>query len=139
MPTSSTFAPMPWAAPIMRARLRRVSRSGRPRSASLAPSSITTTDGRWRTTASTIRAAPPAVVSPLMLALTTRQPGRCFAIRSAVSATQPCAADRPYAAESESPITSTVRGSVATNDAGRAAGWACSAHVSSSATQPMAH
>ena len=70
---------------------------------------MTTTVGFTRTTSATIRAAPPALVSPLMLALTSRQAGVRAASRWPVSATQPCSAAMPYAAESESPITSTVR------------------------------
>src|SRR3546814_5269935 len=56
MPTSSTFAPTYCEAPIMRARLWRISRSGRPRRPSLAPSSITTTAGFTRSASRTIRA-----------------------------------------------------------------------------------
>ena len=76
----------------MRARLRRVSRSGSPRRPSLAPSATTTTAGLWRSNSDTMRAEPPALVSPLMLALTTRQPGFSFASRSPSSDTQPSAA-----------------------------------------------
>ena len=44
-----------------------------------------------------MRAAPPAVVSPLMLALTTRQPGWLARMRCAVSATQPWLAGQAVA------------------------------------------
>jgi len=56
---------------------------------------MTTTAGLWRCSSAAMRAAPPAVVSPLMLALTMRQPGLVLPMRSPVSDTQPCAGARP--------------------------------------------
>src|SRR5690606_6742916 len=135
MPTSSTFAPASFDARTMRSRLARLCASGSPRRPSLAPSSITTTSGRVRASALPIRDTPPAVVSPLMLALTTVQPGLRAARRSPSSATQPSAAAMPYPADSESPNTSTVR------PAGDAAQAGCSsaARHSSHAAHPLAH
>ncbi|CFU08888.1 Uncharacterised protein [Bordetella pertussis] len=72
MPTTSTDAPAWRDACAMARRLRSVMSSARPRRASLDPSSSTTTAGAcWRSSAGR-RASPPLVVSPLMLALTTR-------------------------------------------------------------------
>jgi len=47
---------------------------GWPRSASLAPSAITTIAGLWRARSAGNRRNPPAVVSPETLAFTTCQP-----------------------------------------------------------------
>src|SRR5690606_14859880 len=62
------------------------------------------------------------------LALTTVHPGYPAWRRSPSSDTQPCDAAIPYPAESESPITSTVRPGLAT-----------AANASSSTNKPMAH
>src|SRR5690606_18130121 len=110
------------------ARLARVCASGRPRRPSLAPSAMTTTSGCVRDSAASMREAPPAVVSPLMLALTTVHPGYPAWRRSPSSDTQPCDAAIPSPAASESPITSAVRPGLAT-----------AAHASSSTNKRMAH
>jgi hypothetical protein len=55
-----------------------------------------------------------------MLAFTTRHPGFASAMRCSVSATQPCAASRPYAADNESPNTITVGGGSGCTFAGNA-------------------
>jgi len=83
--------------------------TGWPRSASLAPSAITTTAGLWRFRSSGRRRNPPAVVSPEMLALTTRHGSPARLIRSASRWTQPWSAERLYAAERLSPNTIIVR------------------------------
>ena len=54
-----------------------------------------TTDGGASRIAGELERHRPAVVSPLMLALTMRQPGCVAAIRSRVSATQPSSEARP--------------------------------------------
>jgi len=72
MPSNSTRAPAAVLACTMALRLSRVVLMGRPRRASLPPSSMTTTLGWcWRSKAGR-RERPPEVVSPLMLAFTTR-------------------------------------------------------------------
>ncbi|MCY1453923.1 hypothetical protein D9M71_709490 [compost metagenome] len=71
MPTSSTPAPAFCALLTIWRRLDSVVCSGRPRRASLAPSSTTTMAGLCRDKRSGKRVLPPMVVSPLMLALTT--------------------------------------------------------------------
>ena len=83
--------------------------SGRPRRASLPPSSITTTSGWCRSSRAGRRERPPDVVSPLMLALTTL--AGIFSAASFFSsrATQPVPRFRPYSALSESPTTRMVR------------------------------
>src|SRR5690606_26965656 len=75
----------------------------RPRRPSLAPSSITTMSGRARASSCAKRLRPPAVVSPEMLALWKAY----FVDFASASATQPCSGRSPWAADSESPITST--------------------------------
>ena len=74
-----------------------------------------------------MRLAPPSVVSPLTLALAMRQPGRSARSFASARATQPCAGDSPYAADNESPNTSTVR-----------AGFAAAA-AAANAGDPIAH
>lgn len=76
-------------------RLVAMALTGRPRSPSLAPSSMTTTLGLWVSRAAGRRARPPAVVSPLMLAFTTLWGSRAAEIRSASSAGQLCWGRRP--------------------------------------------
>src|SRR5690606_8920411 len=56
-----------------------------------------------------MREAPPAVVSPLMLALMMVQPGASDASCCSSSATHPLPRGRPYSAERLSPSTSRVR------------------------------
>jgi hypothetical protein len=108
MPTSSTFAPAFCAACVIAVRLSAVSSSGRPRNASLPPSSMTTTAGWCWASSAASRERPPDVVSPLMLVLTTRAAIFSSASFLSSSATQPVPRDRPYSALSESPRTSTT-------------------------------
>ena len=80
----------------------------RPLRASLAPSSITTITGRtWFNNAGN-RERPPAVVSPLILALTTCTSPRSFCNCAAIKATQPLPRWIPYSALSESPKTNML-------------------------------
>jgi len=71
MPTTSTLAPAALAVRAMVCRLSRVLLKGRPRRASLPPSSMTTMVGWCCFSSAGRRERPPEVVSPLMLALTT--------------------------------------------------------------------
>src|SRR5436190_10071382 len=116
MPTISTFAPAALARRVISRRLARVVSIGRPRKASLPPSSITTSPGLcWRSKVGS-RARPPAVVSPLMLALMTVASMCSRARRCSRSATQPLPRTSPYSAERLSPTTRIAR-------------WASAAHV----------
>src|SRR6185436_13416729 len=110
MPASSTLAPAARAALAIASRLSRVCATGRPRSASLPPSSITTTCGWCVFSSAGRRARPPAVVSPLMLALTTSTANFSRWSFSDSSATQPPPRARPYSAERLSPTTSSLAG-----------------------------
>jgi hypothetical protein len=80
--------------------------SGRPRSASLPPSSITTMGGLCCASSAGRRERPPDVVSPLMLALITLAAILSRAICFSSSATQPVPRARPYSADRLSPTTS---------------------------------
>ncbi len=113
MPTSSTRARAFCAVSAMWARFSSVKASGRPRSASLPPSSSTTTSGLCCASRAGRRERPPEVVSPLMLALTTRTAIFWAASRFSSSATQPVPRFRPYSALSESPTTRRVLGAAA--------------------------
>ena len=77
----------------------------RPLSASLAPNSITTRTGRTWFSKAGNRDLPPAVVSPLILALTTCTSPRSFCNCAAIKATHPLPRWIPYSALSESPKT----------------------------------
>src|SRR5213595_628589 len=110
MPTISTFAPAALAWRAISARLLCVVASGSPRSASLPPSSSTTTCGLCALSSAGRRARPPALVSPLMLALITWAAMCSRAMRCSSSATQPVPRGRPYSADRLSPTTSTVGG-----------------------------
>src|SRR4051812_12877306 len=105
MPTRSTRAPAFCAACVICARLSSVPASGRPRKASLAPSSMRTRVGLCCTNSGARRARPPEVVSPLMLALPPVAAIFSSASRSWSRATQPVPRFRPYSALSESPTT----------------------------------
>src|SRR5580765_1669223 len=105
MPTISTLAPASFARRVIACRFARVDSIGRPRNASLAPSSITTSPGFFSRNSVGSRASPPAVVSPLMLALTTVASMCSRARRCSSSATQPLPRTRPYSAERLSPTT----------------------------------
>src|SRR4051794_10335314 len=105
MPTSSTRAPAFCAASAIQDRLSSVPAIGRPRNASLAPSSRITCVGWCWASRAGMRARPPEVVSPLMLALTTRAGIFSRARRCSSRATQPVPRFRPYSALSESPTT----------------------------------
>src|SRR6185369_1797496 len=94
---------------VISTRLARVASSGNPRSASLAPSSRTTRLGFRSRSSAGSRARPPAVVSPLMLALTTVAAIFSRARRCSRSATQPVPRTSPYSAERLSPTTRIVR------------------------------
>src|SRR5437763_1647995 len=65
MPTSSTRAPLFFERSMIAPRLAFICASGRPRRPSLAPSSTITTAGRWRASAASMRAAPPALLAGL--------------------------------------------------------------------------
>src|SRR3990167_1596661 len=108
MPTTITLAPLALAVRTIASRLSRVMSSGRPRSASLPPSSITTWLGLFCCSSAGRRERPPEVVSPLMLAFTTRALILSRARRCSSSATQPVPRARPYSADRLSPSTSTV-------------------------------
>src|SRR5262245_37182863 len=108
MPTSSAWAPASRTARSMNVRLSRVIVSGRPRNASLLPSSMMTCVGLCWSSSVASRVRPPDVVSPLMLALTTLAPTFCCCRRCSSSATQPLPRASPYSAERLSPITSTL-------------------------------
>jgi len=95
MPTSNTRALADFEARIIRSRFARLLARSSPRSPSFAPSSITTTVGRRRWSSRPIRDAPPAVVSPLILALTSRHAGWVACRRSAARLTHPWLAARP--------------------------------------------
>ena len=81
--------------------------SGRPRRASLPPSSMTTCVGLCWASSAARRERPPEVVSPLTLALTTVTFSLSCASCFSSSATQPVPRARPYSALSESPSTSS--------------------------------
>ena len=85
-PTSTGSARAARARRIISSRLARAAATGWPRSPSLAPSAITTRAGRWRLRSSGRRRRPPAVVSPEMLAFTTRQASFSRSMRSPRSA-----------------------------------------------------
>src|SRR6059058_2971163 len=105
MPTTSTRAPAFWAACTIAARFSSVPATGKPRKASLAPSSKITCVGLCCASSAGRRARPPEVVSPLMLALTTVAGIFSWARRCCIRATQPLPRFRPYSALSESPTT----------------------------------
>ncbi len=127
MPTTTTFAPAAFAAFAISRRLACVEASGRPRRASLPPSSMSTTCGRWRASSAGRRERPPAVVSPLMLALTTAASMPSAARRFSSSATQPLPRARPYSADRLSPTTSSVGRAARPRGAGAEAGGAAAA------------
>ncbi len=70
-------------------------RTGCPRNASFAPSSISTMAGWWRFMSSARRRMPPAVVSPDTLALATCHGRPDWARRRASRLTHPCSEARP--------------------------------------------
>src|SRR5689334_18325091 len=105
MPTSRTRAPAAFASFAIAVRFRRVSSSGRPRNASLPPSSMITSVGLRCSSSGRRRALPPDVVSPLMLALTTLARSFSRARRCSSSETQPLPRARPYSADRLSPTT----------------------------------
>src|SRR5579863_1853236 len=92
----------------MRCRLVRISASGRPRKPSFAPSSTMTSAGLLSASSFGKRARPPAVVSPLMLALTTVRDVLVVCRRSSSRCTQPASGAMRCAEDSESPSTSSA-------------------------------
>src|SRR5947207_2218556 len=110
MPTMSTRAPADFAACAIWARLAWVIESGRPRSASLPPSSRITSVGWCCASSAGRRERPPEVVSPLMLALTTAAGIFSSASRLSSSDTQPRPRSSPYSAERLSPTTRIFAG-----------------------------
>jgi len=92
----------------LRSRFARIRAGGKPRRPSLPPSSRMTSSGENVSSAASIRAAPPSVVSPLMLAFTTRCSYPCSSSRSCNKAAQDWSTSIPYPALSESPNISTV-------------------------------
>src|SRR6185437_2688657 len=97
IPTSRTRAPAASASRIIPARRSRARSSGRPCSASLAPSSRMTMPGWVRRSSRGRRARPPVVVSPLTLALITWYSYPWTFRRAMSSPTQPCSGLRPWA------------------------------------------
>ena len=110
MPSNNTLAPTFLAAWVMAVKLAAVMSRGKPRRASLPPSSITTMLGVCVLSKAARRERPPDVVSPLMLALTTLADffsvANCFSSKG----TQPVPRRRPYSALSESPTIKIVSG-----------------------------
>src|SRR5690606_1447375 len=110
-------------------RFASVSSSGSPRSASFAPSSMTTMSGRCSASSPGSRLRPPVVVSPLMLALTNvARP----AARAASMSTQPLPRAIPYSAAMLSPSTRTRIGSAASAFGGAVPAVAASARRAAS-------
>ena len=107
MPSSSTLAPQALASRTIALRLASVIAGGRPRSASLPPSSTITMPGLCCASSAGSRERPPAVVSPLTLALTTCHPLRSRCRRCCSSSTQPLPRASPYSADRLSPTTRT--------------------------------
>src|SRR5258708_30235547 len=103
MPRSNTRDPAFCAAATIASIFSRMASRFPPRRPSLPPSSITVTAGRCCASSAARRARPPAVVSPLMLALTTRC-GKCSAVsRLCSNVAQPAPGGSPYPAEMLSP------------------------------------
>ena len=127
MPTTTTRAPAALEARAISVRLACVMASGSPRSASLPPSSITTSAGLCCVSSAGTRERPPEVVSPLMLAFTTSQGSFCCAMRACSSATQPVPRGRPYSADRLSPTTSSLR----------RAGWAIAGNASAAPSSAL--
>ena len=71
MPNSNTFAPAAVESSTIRERFARICAMGKARKPSFPPSSRITIAGWCSISARGSRASPPAVVSPLTLALTT--------------------------------------------------------------------
>ena len=84
MPSSAGRTPAARAASTMRCKFSFIAPNDWPRKPSLPPSSMSTQSGRMRRNAAGKRAAPPAVVSPLMLSL-TNSTGRPRAAKSRAS------------------------------------------------------
>jgi hypothetical protein len=103
MPSNSTFAPEVCDTLTMVVRLACVMLRGKPRKASFAPSSMTTSPGLCLRSKLAKRERPPAVVSPLILALIMLAAMRCCAMRCDNNATQPLPRLSPYSALIESP------------------------------------
>src|SRR6185437_5790809 len=113
MPSSKTLAPASRHCAISAARLALISASGSPRRPSLAPSSRITSAGRYCLSKPGRRVNPDEVVSPLMLALTSRHGGRISARRFSSNAGHAACNSILWAAASESPSSRIVRGAAA--------------------------
>ena len=105
MPSSTTLAPRLLARSIIFFRFERAIVTGSPRRPSFAPSSITTMAGARRSRSGAKRVRPPAVVSPLILALTTSTDGSVPCSSRLRRETQPELRAMPYSAERLSPTT----------------------------------
>src|SRR5690606_14645835 len=105
MPSSITSAPLARDCSTIAERFCCILAAGNPRSPSLPPSSMITSSGCTCSSSTGSRASPPAVVSPLTAALTTRWGSSCSSRRFCSSETQPCSISRPNAALILSPIS----------------------------------
>ena len=95
MPTINTFAPAALDSSAILSRFALAAATGDPRRPSLPPSSITTCVGVCFSSSAGKRLNPPAVVSPLMLALVTAAEIFSRASFFASKSTQPSPADKP--------------------------------------------
>ena len=95
MPTINTFAPAALDSSVILSKFALADATGEPRSPSLPPSSITTCVGLCLESSAGKRLNPPAVVSPLTLALVTS--AEIFSRTSffASKSTQPSPTDKP--------------------------------------------
>src|SRR5210317_679732 len=117
IPSSTTAAPEALACATMTLRFSLIRAGGKPRRPSLPPSSSMISSGLNVPRALLIRAAPPSVVSPLMLAFTTRCSYPCSARRSCNKVAQDWSTSIPKPALRLSPNINTVGGSPACTSA----------------------
>src|SRR5690606_38236822 len=108
MPSNTTLAPAWCELSIIEARFCCNCAGGCPRRPSLPPSSSITRLGLWAASSAGRRAWPPALVSPLIDALTTLSSKPSSLRRACNSDTQPWRVSRPKPALILSPTTSSV-------------------------------